>query len=688
MSVTEYRQEEASRAYAKSGAKPSVIKKPLTADQRLQESEQRYIKIMSATMKAQTPDEPAKAGEMAQLYAAMESTSATLKSVGLLEKIHSSLSSHEMTKALPFHGKEVQYNTSVKHFDGESPVQFQYQLRYNDQSRPSGAHISTLVTILDKRGLEVRKARGETKNGVHTFQWDGRNNKGKLLEEGEYSIKVESNWERMVNGVLEKKPIEAGAFISGHVDAVEMRGGKAHLIIDGVAVDVDKIIKVEDDGVKTPELKLSDYSSYIGQTAEIEDNGLVVDAKGFASLSYKCELERPGKLSVQIFNDKNELVGVAVVSDIKKGLNNIRFKASNALTEADAEKFAAGEGDFTILPPGDFHYKLSLQDRLDTAPEKYSPVSITRSVAITGLDFSEDPVVIAGEERFAIDKIKRLKAASSRGDVFKEAVQYLGKYADISLNQLELRGGAADAQFFRIPVFEGEGYYGRAYLEIFDDSGRKVASIEKDPRAMMIDDGTGFYNIDNLFNFLRDEDKYRICVDNGIDPAVYTIEAVSAGMVHYFPPENRARIFNEFKDAVVEEYSAKTACLADDAYVRLYSDDYAALSETDKELVKLAIDKNKRYTGFRWDGKGFDGKRAPDGSYRYELRIEKYHTKPDTAEAVLELELVPDRESVKIVEYTAENGDLKFIGRRVRDDGTLDAANIVFSRDEIVKLSA
>ncbi len=681
--VTGYKQQEADRLSQKtaSSAKTSAIKKPLTAEERLQESQQRYIKIMAATMKAQTPDEPAKSGDMAQLFASMESTSASLKSVGLLEKIHASLSSHEMTKALPFHGKQVQYNTSVKQFDGERPVDFQYQLKYNDHSRASGAHISTMITVLDSKGLKVLQTKGETKNGVHNFKWDGKNSRGTLLDEGEYSIKVEANWERIVDGVLEKTPIEAGAFISGSVDSVEMRDGKVKLIIDGVAIDIDDVIKIEDDGTKKQELKIADYSAYIGQSAEVDDNDLIVDAKGFASIDYKCSLERPGKLSVQIFNDKDELVGVAVSSDVRKGLNNIKVKASNALTEADAEKFNAGDASFSLLAQGEYKYKLSIQDRLDVDPEKYASVPTARSIIITGLDFAGDPVALAGDERFAIDKITRLEAASGSSDVFKEAVQYLGKYADISLNQLELTNGVADAQFFKIPVFEGEGHYGRAYLEIFDDAGRKVASIEKDPRAMIIDDGTGvFYNVDNLFNFLTAEAKVAICNEKAIDPAADNIDAVSAAILEG-ARENRLR---QFKEYVADEFRNRRVNLD---YASVYGG-YEDFSPLNKTLVKAAIDENKRYTGFQWDGRGLDGKKLANGAYNYELRIEKYHTRLDTAAEILELELVPSRESVKIVEYTAENGDLKFIGKRYAAGGATYGGDIIFSRDEIVKLSA
>lgn len=680
MAISEYRPQDTLSSKSASSTKASAIKKPLTAEERLQESQQRYIKIMSATMKAQTPDEPAKSGDMAQLFASMESTSASLKSVGLLEKIHASLSSHEMTKALPFHGKQVQYNTSIKQFDGERPVDFQYQLKYNDQSRPSGAHISTMITILDSKGLKVLQAKGETKNGVHNFKWDGRNSRGKLLDEGEYSIKVEANWERIVDGVLEKTPIEAGAFISGSVDSVEMRGGKVKLIIDGVAIDIDDVIKIQDDGAKTQELKIADYSGYIGQSAEVDNNDLIVDAKGFASIDYKCSLERPGKLSVQIFNDRDELVGVAVIGDVRKGLNNIKFKASNALTEEDAEKFAAGDASFSPLSQGEYKYKLSIQDRLYVDPEKYTSVPTARSIIITGLDFAGDPVALAGEERFSIDKITRLGAVSGSSDVFKEAVQYLGKYADISLNQLELKNGAADAQFFKIPVFEGEGYYGVAYLEIFDDTGMQVASIEKDPRAMIIDDGSGaYYNKDNLFNFLAPAAKEIICNSFGLDD-VDNIDEVAAELTGH----GRIDRLPELKNDVVQGLGDATLELNYAALHRGYAD----LSEIDQALVKRAIDENKRYTGFQWDGKGLDGKKLANGSYKYELRIEKYHTRPDTAAEILELELVPSRESVKIEEYTAENGDLKFIGRRYAAGGATYGDAIIFSRDEIVKLSA
>ena len=651
------------------------FKQKLSSEEQLEKTRQGFFKIIGATLKAQSPDDPVKPGEMAQLHSAMEAASASLKSVGILEEIKNALSSHEMTKALPFHGKKVQYDTSTKNFDGKAPIEFQYQLKYSDNSRPSGAHVSTIVTILDSRGIRVHQARGKTDKGVHGFKWDGKDSKGKTLSEGEYRIKVESNWEQMQDGVLQKTPIEAGAFISGYVESVEMRGDKVNLIVDGASIDIDDVIKIEREKEEDSALKVADYASYIGQDAEVDDNELTVD-KGIALINYKCDLERPGKLSVQIFDEDDKFVGVAVSSSARKGLNNIKLKVSDALSESEAEEFLKGGSSFKPLAPGKYRYKLFVQDLLTIEPERYVAVPTTRSITITGLDFEKEPFVVAGSEKFILDKIKKLSATSRSSDILKEAVQYLGKFAEISLNQLEVKNGATEAQFFRIPAMEANMHYGKAYLDIFDQAGRNVARVEKEAKALITIPEDYFYNLNNVFNFLTNESKPAICAEWVIDPPVNNMEEV------------RARIQAEhvlfFTQNVMEKVQEKELHLDYNAIFRNYDD----LPESDQALVKNAIDANRPYTGFKWNGIGFDGKLVPNGPYRYEMRVEKYHTTPDRAEAALELELVPDRETVKIQEYTSEKGELKFIGKRIKEDGTLYGDNIAFATDEIVRLFA
>ncbi len=47
------------------------------------------------------------------------------------------------------------------------------------------------ITITDSSGVTVRTASGDTSQGAHTFNWDGRNDTGTLLPDGKYSVNIQ-----------------------------------------------------------------------------------------------------------------------------------------------------------------------------------------------------------------------------------------------------------------------------------------------------------------------------------------------------------------------------------------------------------------------------------------------------------------------------------------------------------------
>ncbi len=99
------------------------------------------------------------------------------------------------------------------------------------------------ITITDGGGSVVRTIELENvPAGSNTFIWDGKDNNGKRLTEGFYSISATG-----VNA--EGKAINVSTHIEGRVTGVVYRQGSAYLMVDGMEIplaDVSSIMEIEE----------------------------------------------------------------------------------------------------------------------------------------------------------------------------------------------------------------------------------------------------------------------------------------------------------------------------------------------------------------------------------------------------------------------------------------------------------
>ncbi|MCB2210576.1 hypothetical protein KQI52_00525 [bacterium] len=100
------------------------------------------------------------------------------------------------------------------------------------------------VTILDSDGNELRSMElGKTLSGEHTIEWDGEDNKGNTLADGEYTVEVTAT-----DSAGNESP--ATTYVIGTIQAVRYDANGAMLVVDGVKVyfgDVLELRNPDDD---------------------------------------------------------------------------------------------------------------------------------------------------------------------------------------------------------------------------------------------------------------------------------------------------------------------------------------------------------------------------------------------------------------------------------------------------------
>lgn len=671
------------------GEKDSVVKSDkLSPEETIQKTKQDFLKIISATLKFQNPEKPADAGQIAQTMASIQQTEETVKMQACMQKLEESMRDSKLTRSLPLQDKKVRVHIGTKKFEGKEKVDFSYQIRFDDLKKPPSSTISTIISVYNSRGVKVFESKGNNTKGTHKFTWDGKDSFGRVQDAGEYSLKVDSNFiYKDQSGKEVKVPIESGSFIEGKVEALDFNDGKVQLLVQGNYYDLDDVIKVMSDLQKDEDIKISDYAGYIGQVAEIAENNLQVDEKGFATINYKCEIDRPGNILVQVLHD-GVLMGVGISEGVKKGENTLRIKLSDALNEEGAIAFNQGSKEFKPLMAGKYQYKILQQNLLDTNPEKYSEITTSRHVKITGLDFSKEPLVLAGSEKFHVDTIKKLQKSQDTESVLENNAKYIGKVAKVNFSNFEIKRGQSHiTQYVELPKLDESTRYTDAEMIVYDSSGKQIARV-KTPRIINPIDSKIYYK-HNLWSFLKNEDMEKIMEDRAIESPATDIDSIERYYREVVNPRLGKDAFEEFIEEIVTGVFSGQFQLDDKKIAAEIGYNPDELTEIESMFIKQAKRTNSRVTGFYWDLKDSTGKLVPPGNYKYEIMVEKKVMAGRGGHEVLELEKVNHLESVKISEYRAEKGEVKYYGHVVDQDGSAISDRLIdFAYEEIVGISA
>jgi flagellar basal-body rod modification protein FlgD len=187
------------------------------------------------------------------------------------------------------------------------------------------------VYVYDADGTKVATlAQGEVTAGSYLISWDGTDDAGDSLDDGEYSYVVMAN---SGDGYQEVQ-----SYLSGTVDAVSYQDGKGYLVISGVLVDPDDVTTVSPSSSSSSNNSTS-VLEYLGSTVsssypivQVED-GLVQGG----ALSFN--LTASSDVTVTIYDADDEKVDTIAISadDTTTGENEVVWDglASNGYVSPD-----------------------------------------------------------------------------------------------------------------------------------------------------------------------------------------------------------------------------------------------------------------------------------------------------------------------------------------------------------------
>jgi len=189
-----------------------------------------FLNLLTKQLQNQDPLDPVDSGEFTQqlvLFTSAEQAVATNKNLETLIKLSTT---NQAAAAVGYIGKMVEAEGRTSTLSQGLAV-WQFEL-------PSNAG-QVDITITDSNGKAVLNTNGAIDAGVHSFVWDGRDNDGLAMPDGNYTISISA---KNSNG----ESITASTSILGRVSGIETVDGSIVLNVGSTKIPFDKVISVRE----------------------------------------------------------------------------------------------------------------------------------------------------------------------------------------------------------------------------------------------------------------------------------------------------------------------------------------------------------------------------------------------------------------------------------------------------------
>ena len=188
-----------------------------------------FLLLLTTQLQHQDPLEPMDSGEFTSQLVQFASVEQQISQNRNLEELIKINRINRAASVVSFLGKRIEAT-------GDTTVLSNGYAEWN-YALPEVAEDVTL-TITDSDGETVFETTGEGTIGAHKFVWDGLDQSGEPLPEGQYTLNVAAT-------DVEGEPIVATTTIVGHVTGMETVDDDLILSIGGIGVPFDRVLSVQ-----------------------------------------------------------------------------------------------------------------------------------------------------------------------------------------------------------------------------------------------------------------------------------------------------------------------------------------------------------------------------------------------------------------------------------------------------------
>lgn len=206
---------------------PAAAQAPATATPKATSKDyDTFLRMLTTQMKNQDPTAPMDATQFVSQIATFTQVEQLTQMNSRVEALGSLFAGSLARLDLGYVGMEVEAKVDAFKYDGR-PVDFRYV---------TGGAETLEITVVDTAGNTVRTVNGDPDAGEHEFVWDGNDDGGFAVPEGQYRLVVLAK-------DAEGQPVQAVTSMRGLVEEVITEGGASILVYsNGTAVDSSMVV--------------------------------------------------------------------------------------------------------------------------------------------------------------------------------------------------------------------------------------------------------------------------------------------------------------------------------------------------------------------------------------------------------------------------------------------------------------
>ncbi len=183
-----------------------------------------FLNLLTTQLQNQDPLSPMDSTEFTNQLVSFSQVEQQINMNGKLEDMLSLQLSGMSTVALAYVGMDVNFVGNVSHYNGTDPIEIDYVLSSNATK--------SNLRIVDADGITVRTVEAGKTSGLHSFEWDGKDDYGQTLPVGNYTVNVDS---LDADGAA----IKVSTSVPARVTGIASENGIIQLLLEG-----DRIIPV------------------------------------------------------------------------------------------------------------------------------------------------------------------------------------------------------------------------------------------------------------------------------------------------------------------------------------------------------------------------------------------------------------------------------------------------------------
>ena len=215
------------------GINPTLQPYDLSPQDKTQLGQQEFLQLLVAQLQNQDPVNPMDGAQFASQLAQFNSVEQLigvnqgLNNLGISQDLMGASLTNSMAASLT--GKEVRALSNQISLSSQENTEINYKL--------NNSATDVEIIIRTKSGAEVRRQNlSSIPSGDHTWNWDGLDNNGKRMGEGEYTIEVIAK-----NG---DNKVGALTFLEGFANRVRYTSKGVFLLVNGIDIAIGDVEEV------------------------------------------------------------------------------------------------------------------------------------------------------------------------------------------------------------------------------------------------------------------------------------------------------------------------------------------------------------------------------------------------------------------------------------------------------------